>query len=85
VSTKVYVPQDSSAISVGADQVAATLANVSNVELIRNGSRGLFWLEPMVEVETNEGRVAYGPVAASDVDALLDQGLLNGAQSHPNI
>jgi len=83
VSTKVYVPQDSSAISVGADQVAATLANVSNVELIRNGSRGLFWLEPMVEVETNEGRVAYGPVAASDVDALLDQGLLNGAQSHP--
>jgi len=66
VSTKVYVPQDSSAISVGADQVAATLANVSNVELIRNGSRGLFWLEPMVEVETNEGRVAYGPVGLTE-------------------
>jgi formate dehydrogenase iron-sulfur subunit len=45
---------------------------------VRNGSRGLLWLEPMIEVETAAGRVAYGPVAASDVPALLAAGLLDG-------
>ncbi|MFQ3246852.1 MAG: formate dehydrogenase iron-sulfur subunit [Arenicella sp.] len=87
MTIKVFVPQDSSAISVGADQVAAKLQaklnDIDDVELIRNGSRGLFWLEPMLEIETAEGRVAYGPVTASDVDSLLEQGLLDGAQTHP--
>ena len=91
MTIKVFVPQDSSAISVGADQVAAKIQtelqakvhHLEGVELIRNGSRGLFWLEPMVEVETAEGRVAYGPVTASDVDSLLEHGLLDGAQTHP--
>ncbi len=83
MTTKVFVPQDSSAISVGANQVADKIATLEGVELIRNGSRGLFWLEPMVEVETDEGRVAYGPVSAGDVDSLIEQGLLNGSQSHP--
>jgi len=82
MTTMVFVPQDSSAVSVGADQVAAKLANVDGIELIRNGSRGLFWLEPMVEVETAKGRVAYGPVGTNDIDSLLEQGLLNGAQTH---
>ena len=45
---------------------------------MRNGSRGLYWLEPMVEVETAEGRVAYGPVAAKDVASLFDAGLVSG-------
>ena len=50
---------------------------------MRNGSRGLCWLEPLVEVETALGRVAYGPVAAADLPALLDAGLLEGDASHP--
>jgi len=82
MTVKIYVPQDSSAISVGADQVAAKLAKLDDIELIRNGSRGLFWLEPMVEVETDQGRVAYGPVGISDIDSLVEQGLLKGEQSH---
>lgn len=79
----VYVPQDSSALSVGADLVASKFAHINNVNLVRNGSRGLFWLEPMVEVETPEGRTAYGPVSIDDVDALLSDGLLEGKQTHP--
>ena len=50
---------------------------------MRNGSRGLFWLEPMIEVETPKGRFAYGPVTPSDVPELLDSGLLEGCISHP--
>ena len=46
---KVYVPRDSSARSVGADEVAAEAAKLSGVQVVRNGSRGLLWLEPMVQ------------------------------------
>ena len=61
---KVYVPRDSSALSLGADRTAKAIAVEAQkrgiqIELIRNGSRGLFWLEPFVEVSTNKGRVAY--------------------------
>lgn len=81
MTIKVYVPQDSTALSVGADEVAARLAQ-EDVELIRNGTRGLFWLETMVEVETDEGRVAYGPVSIDDVDDLLAAGMLDGKSNH---
>jgi formate dehydrogenase iron-sulfur subunit len=77
--TRVYVPRDSAARSVGADEVAAALAaQASDIEIVRNGSRGLFWLEPMVEVETSQGRIAYGPVSADDVPALVAAGFLKG-------
>ncbi|MFC7496404.1 MULTISPECIES: formate dehydrogenase beta subunit [unclassified Nocardioides] len=83
----VYVPCDSAARSVGADEVAEAVAAAAarqgrDVRLVRNGSRGLLWLEPLVEVETAEGRVGYGPVAASDVDDLVAAGLFDGAD-HP--
>ena len=81
MTTKVYVPQDSTALSVGADEVAERLAH-EDVELIRNGTRGLFWLETMVEVETSEGRVAYGPVSIDDVDDLISAGMLQGKSDH---
>ncbi|MEO8556633.1 MAG: formate dehydrogenase, partial [Actinomycetota bacterium] len=65
--TTVYVPRDSSACSVGADEVAAAIQQQAArlgaaVEVVRNGSRGMMWLEPLVEVVTAQGRVAYGPV-----------------------
>ncbi|SBP87918.1 formate dehydrogenase beta subunit [Thiomonas delicata] len=82
-AVKVFVPRDAAALAVGADAVAAMLqAECARrglaVELVRNGSRGMFWLEPLVEVATPHGRVAYGPVAAEDVPGLLDAGFLHG-------
>ena len=78
---KVFVPGDSGAKALGSDEVAAAIAAEAlrrgvAVEVVRNGSRGLYWLEPMVEVVTASGRVAYGPAAVDEVD-----GLRNGKRS----
>ena len=73
----VFVPRDAAARAAGADEVAAALAAHPGVRVVRNGSRGMMWLEPMVEVATHEGRVAYGPVTADDVPGLLAAGLAN--------
>jgi formate dehydrogenase iron-sulfur subunit len=86
MSARVFIPGDAAAIAVGADDVAAAFeaeakARGLALDIVRNGSRGLFWLEPMVEVETAEGRVAYGPVTADGVPALLDAML--GGEVHP--
>ena len=78
----VYVPRDAAARSAGADEVAAALASQPGVHLVRNGSRGMLWLEPMIEVVTAQGRVAYGPVGPDDVPGLVDAGLLAGGD-HP--
>jgi formate dehydrogenase iron-sulfur subunit len=85
--TTVYVPRDSSALSLGANGVADAIAVEAtrrkvDINLIRNGSRGLYWLEPMVEVATARGRIAYGPISAADVTALFDAGFLDGGE-HP--
>jgi formate dehydrogenase iron-sulfur subunit len=80
----VYVPRDSAARSVGADEVADALMTAAvrlgrPIRLVRNGSRGMLWLEPLVEVATERGRIGYGPVAAADVDNLVTAGLFDGA------
>ena len=75
--TRVFVPRDAAALALGADAVAAALAG--HAAVTRTGSRGLFWLEPVIEVETPQGRIGYGPVAAHDVPDLLSAGLLEGA------
>ncbi|GAC1630364.1 MAG: NADH-quinone oxidoreductase subunit NuoF [Nevskia sp.] len=77
----IYVPRDSAAISVGADDTAQAIAAEAakrgeTIRLVRNSSRGLLWAEPLVEVETAQGRVAYGPVQAGDVAGLFDAGLV---------
>jgi formate dehydrogenase iron-sulfur subunit len=87
MSTRVYVPCDSAALALGADAVAAAIeaeagARQLAVTVVRNGSRGLFWLEPLVEVVTEQGRLAYGPVTPQDVSALFDAGFLRGG-AHP--
>jgi formate dehydrogenase iron-sulfur subunit len=67
---------------VGADEVAAALAQAwPDVTLVRNGSRGMLWLEPLVEVETESGRVAYGPVTAADVPSIV--AAIGADGSHP--
>ena len=83
MTTKIFVPCDSAAVSVGADEVAYALRAEANrrgldILIVRNGSRGALWLEPLVEVETERGRVAYGNVDAAAVPGLLDAGLLEG-------
>jgi formate dehydrogenase iron-sulfur subunit len=86
-AVRVFVPRDAAARSVGADEVAervvaaaATAGQV--VEVVRTGSRGMLWLEPLVEVETPAGRVGYGPVAPEDVDGLVAAGMLDGTNSN---
>ena len=79
---KVYVPADAAACAVGADDIASRIAALPGVELVRNGSRGLLWLEPLVEVVTPNGRVAYGPVTTADLDSLIAADFLNGG-AHP--
>lgn len=88
--TRIYVPIDSSALSLGAERVAQALQREAEqrgaaIEMVRNGSRGMFWLEPLVEVETPAGRVAFGPVRPQDVTALFDADFLaQGTDcSHP--
>jgi formate dehydrogenase iron-sulfur subunit len=81
--TRVFVPIDAAALSVGAGRVAEAIereakARGADVTLVRNGTRGMLWLEPLVEVETATGRVAYGPVAPEDVASLFDAGFLEG-------
>lgn len=78
----VFVPRDAASRAAGADAVAQALALECGVRVVRNGSWGMLWLEPMIEVQTSEGRIAYGPVKASDVRSLLDAGLLKGGP-HP--
>jgi formate dehydrogenase iron-sulfur subunit len=82
-SIRVFVPGDSSATAVGADRVARALERQArergqDIQIVRNGSRGLYWLEPMVEVATPEGRIAYGPVAPADLPGLFEANFLGG-------
>ena len=83
MTTIIYVPGDSGAVALGADKVAKAIrsaidARGIDAKIVRNGSRGMYWLEPMVEVATANGRIAYGPVKPADVASLLDGGMLDG-------
>ncbi|MDD4914015.1 MAG: NADH-quinone oxidoreductase subunit NuoF [Methylococcales bacterium] len=85
--TRLFISRDSTALSLGAEQVAAAIRqqaaeNGLDIDIVRNGSRGLYWLEPLLEVETGQGRVGYGPVQPADVASLLEHGLLEGRE-HP--
>jgi len=84
-AAKVYVSRDATALALGADKVARAIAEEAKtrgleVDIVRNGSRGLFWLEPLVEAVVGAQRVAYGPVAPGDVAALFDAGFLQGGE-----
>ncbi len=85
---KVYVPRDTTALALGADDVSLRVQQELHsrnieAELVRNGSRGMFWLEPLLEVETPSGRVGFGPLSPSDVVELFDQNFLSKASNYP--
>ena len=86
-SIKIYIPLDSAALAVGADDLVAPIQAIAkaintDIQIIRTGSRGLLWLEPLIEVETAQGRIGYGPVAVEDLPSLFESGWLEGKQ-HP--
>jgi formate dehydrogenase iron-sulfur subunit len=79
MTTRIYVSRDATALALGADATARAIADEArrrnaDVTIVRNGSRGMFWLEPLIEVETPAGRIAYGPVKRTDVATLFDAG-----------
>jgi formate dehydrogenase iron-sulfur subunit len=81
---RIFVPRDAAAKALGADALARAVLDEAArrgipVELVRNGSRGMIWLEPLLEVEDTAGRYAFGPMAVSDVPSLFD----GGFQNHP--
>jgi formate dehydrogenase iron-sulfur subunit len=81
--TPIFIPQDVAALAVGANKVAARIAAEARargvpVEIVRIGSRGMFFLEPLIEVETAQGRIGYGPVSAADVASLFEAGFVTG-------
>jgi formate dehydrogenase iron-sulfur subunit len=85
--TRVYVPRDSSALALGADAIADAIVREAAkrgvaLELVRNGTRGLLWLEPLVEVETPAGRIGYANVDETDIASLFDAEWLTGGE-HP--
>ena len=84
---KLFISRDAAALSVGADRTATAIAEHArrhghDLTITRTGTRGMLWLEPLVEVETAAGRVAYGPVTPADVESLFEAGFLDGAE-HP--
>ncbi len=85
MSITVYIPGDAAALSLGAEEVCNALRQAAaplELNIVRNGSRGLYWLEPLLEVVTPSGRVAYGPVTVADLPGLLEAGFTQGGQ-HP--
>ncbi len=83
MSVTVFVSRDAGALSLGAEEVARAITAEAarrrqDVRIVRNGSRGMYWLEPLVEVATPNGRQAYGPVRASDIPGLFDVDFLSG-------
>ncbi len=87
MSLRLYISGDAAALSVGADAVASAFLHEAGsrrleIDIIRNGSHGMFWLEPVVEFVTPEGRIGYGPVRPDDVASLIDAGAKPGGE-HP--
>ena len=82
--TKVFVPLDSAALSMGANEVAQAISDHAakaglDVTVVRNGSRGMLWLEPLIEVETQAGRVGYANVSADQIPELIAAGFLSAS------
>ncbi len=84
-AVRIYVPRETAAVSVGADEVALAIARQAKetgaaIELVRNGSWGATWLEPLIEIGVGDKRIAYGNVTPADVPDLFKAGLLTGGK-----
>ena len=89
MTVRIYVPRDAAALALGAEKVAKAFAGEIasrnlDVTIVRNGSRGMHWLEPLVEIDGK----GFGPATLGDVDTILDgsSGKAIGAiEEHPFI
>src|SRR5580692_8913713 len=86
MSLRIFIPRDAGAVAVGADEVALALEQAAakrgaDIEIVRTGSRGLYWLEPMIEVATPKGRLAFAPMTEFDAGSVLDAMIADG--DHP--
>ena len=82
--TKIFIPRETAAMSMGSDELAEKIALFSeskniSIEIVRNGSWGMSWLEPLIEVDTSDGRIAYGPVSIDDIESLFESNFLEGS------
>jgi len=89
-ATRIYVPRETAAISVGADDIAISIARQAkesgeSIEIVRNGSWGATWLEPLVEVDVGGNRIAYGNVEITDIPGLFSSGILGGGEHERRI
>ena len=87
MTVTIFVPRDSTALALGANETAAAIAKEAkargiDIKLVRNGSRGMFWLEPLVEVATDAGRIGFGPIEEHEVAGLFDANFTSGGK-HP--
>ncbi len=85
MTTRVYIPRDFTAQALGVEKVVKAVereaaSRKADIQIVRNGSRGLYWLEPMIEVERDGQRLAYGPVTPNQVSSLFDADFLSGAE-----
>ena len=81
MTVTVYVPRDTASISMGADDVATAISDLpEDIKVVRNGTWGMTYLEPLIEVETDKGRVAYGPVTLQDIESLHQADFLKGGR-----
>ncbi len=85
--TRIFISQDAASLALGSSRLARAIADHAAqqgiaLDIVRTGSRGLFWLEPLVEIETAEGRIAYGPIQPPDMAGLFDADFLSGGD-HP--
>jgi formate dehydrogenase iron-sulfur subunit len=82
MSTRIYIPSDSTARSLGADETAAAIAALGlDINIVRNGSRGLYWLEPLLEIETPAGRIGFAEITAGRVAELFADGIPDTAHA----
>ncbi|MED5386963.1 MAG: NADH-ubiquinone oxidoreductase-F iron-sulfur binding region domain-containing protein [Pseudomonadota bacterium] len=86
--TRLFVPRDTTACSLGADSVAASLQHAIEqqqlpLEIVRNGSRGMYWLEPLIEIDTGHGRIAFGPVTRDKVGEFITSRFWERSAEHP--
>ena len=86
MTLRFFISRDAAAVAVDGDRVAQALQSAADrrktaITIVRTGSRGLHWLEPLVEVETTQGRLGYGPVGVEDAESILDTALSGGAHS----
>src|SRR5579871_6242272 len=86
MTLRIFIPRDAGAVAVGAEETVAALEKAAaerktTIEIVRTGSRGLYWLEPMVEVALSKGRVAFGPVGEADAASVLDAMLADGSHA----